>query len=155
MTGLGNNIQTLNAGQYYDTTVNYSGPVFISASSPISVGRFLRTATCNLYYVTNPASLGDPAEAVVAPDEEMFSRLLRFLCKPYSCDFDSAYVQIVTRTADVNSVFLDNINIGAYFAALCAQPALFVCINTCFNRVSYPHFNRPGISFFYLRPRQH
>lgn len=120
-TNAGNNVQTLNAGQYYDTTVDYSNPVFISGSNPISVGRFLRTGQCNNYYITNPTGKGDPAQVMEDATEQMFLDTIAFYVSR-TPDIDSTYIQVVTRAADVNKVFLDNVNIGAFFTTLVPNP---------------------------------
>ncbi len=125
-TASGNNVQTLNAGQYYDTTVYYATPVFISATNPISVGRFLRTGSCNNYYVTNPSGKGDPSEVIVDANEQMFLDTIAFYVSR-TPDIDSTYIQVVTRTADKNSVFLDNVNIGAFFSTLVPNPTYSYC----------------------------
>ncbi len=125
-TNSGNNVQTLNAGQYYDTTVNYSAPVYISATNPISVGRFLRTGSCNNYYVTNPTGKGDPSEVIVDANEQMYLDTIAFYVSR-APDIDSTYIQIVTRTSDKNSVFLDNVNIGAFFSTLIPNPTYSYC----------------------------
>jgi len=120
-TAAGNNVQTLNAGQYYDTTVAYSSPVFINGTNPISVGRFLRTGQCNNYYITNPTGKGDPAEVMEDATEQMFLDTITFYVSR-TPDIDSTYIQVVTRTADVNKIFLDNVNIGAFFNTLVPNP---------------------------------
>ena len=120
-TAAGNNVQTLNAGQYYDTTIAYSSPVFINGSNPISVGRFLRTGTCNNYYVTNPTDKGDPAQVMVDANEQMFLDTISFYVSR-TPDIDSTYIQVVTRTADKNTIWLDGVNIGAFFNTLVPNP---------------------------------
>lgn len=120
-TNSGNNVQTLNAGQYYDTTVNYATPVYINASNPITVGRFMRTGSCNNYYISNPTNKGDPAMVVEDANEQMFLDTITFYVS-LTPDIDSTYIQIVTRNADKNTVFLDGVNIGAFFYTLIPNP---------------------------------
>lgn len=120
-TNSGNNIQTLNAGQYYDTTVNYATPVYINSTNPVSVGRFMRTGTCNDYYITNPSQKGDPAMVIEDANEQMFLDSIVFYVSR-TPDIDSTYIQVVTRTADKNTVFLDGVNIGAFFTTLVPNP---------------------------------
>jgi|GEM_PF-1633960 len=120
-TGGGPNTVTLNAGQYYDTTVNYASPVFINGTSPIEVGRFLRTGGCNNYYINNPTGKGDPSQINMESNEQMLLDTISFYFSR-TPDIDSSYVQVVTRTADRNTVFLDNANIGAYFNVLGPNP---------------------------------
>ncbi len=125
-TNAGNNVQVLNAGQYYDTTVDYANPVFINGSNPISVGRFLRTGSCNNYYITNPTGKGDPSEVIVDANEQMYLDTIAFYVSR-TPDIDSTYIQIVTRTTDKNTVFLDNVNIGAFFTTLIPNPTYSYC----------------------------
>ena len=121
-TNSGSNIQTLNAGQYYDTAINYASPVYINGTKPISVGRFLNTGTCNEYYITNPTGKGDPSQVMEDANEQMFLDSTSFYVSR-TPDIDSTYVQIVTRTPDMGNVFLDHINIGSYFNVLIPNPA--------------------------------
>lgn len=121
-TNAGNNIQTLNAGQYYDTAIDDSAPVYISATNPITVGRFLKTGACNSYYITNPTGKGDPSEVIEDATNQMFLDSITFYVSR-TPDIDSTYIQIVTRTADENTIFLDGVNIGAFFKTLIPNPA--------------------------------
>ncbi len=125
-TNSGTNVQTLNAGQYYDTSVIYDTPVYINANKPVSVGRFLQSGECNFYYTTNPTGKGDPSEVIVDANEQMFLDTISFYVSR-TPDVDSTYIQIVTRTADKNSVFLDNVNIGAFFSTLIPNPVYSYC----------------------------
>ncbi len=121
-TGSGPNAVTLNAGQYYDTTINYASPVYISGTNPISVGRFLRTGSCNNYYIFNPTGKGDPSQVMEDACEQMFLDSTSFYVSR-TPDIDSIYVQIVTRTPDMGGVFLDHVNIASYFNVLGPNPA--------------------------------
>ncbi len=120
-TGLGLNIQTLNAGQFYDTTVLYATPVYISATNPISVGRYMRTDACNNYYVNNPGGIGDPAEVILNSNSQMYLDSIAFYVS-HTPDIDSTYIGIVTRTADRNAIYLDGVDVGALFNVLGPNP---------------------------------
>lgn len=121
VTNFGSNIQTLNAGQYYDTAINYAAPVYISATNPVIVGRFMQTGSCNEYYVNNPTGKGDPAQVAEDATNQMFLDSITFYVSR-TPDIDSTYIQIVTRTADKNTIFLDGVNIGAFFTTLIPNP---------------------------------
>lgn len=121
VTNTGTNSQTINAGQYYDTTVNYASPVYINSTNPITVGRFMRTGFCNNYYITNPTQKGDPSEVIIDANEQMYLDTIVFYVSR-TPDIDSTYIQVVTRTQDKNSVFLDNVNIGSFFNVLIPNP---------------------------------
>jgi len=121
-TGSGSYVKTLNAGQYYDTTVNYSSPVYINANNPISVGRIMRTGPCNDYY-NQTTNIGDPAQVMVDANEQMSLDSITFYVTRFpTTDIDSTYLQLVTRTVDVHSVYLDNINLSGSFNVLAANP---------------------------------
>jgi gliding motility-associated-like protein len=122
VTNAGTNSITLNAGKYYDTSVNYSTPIYISATNPISVGRFMRTGDCNDYYGITPGSRGDPAEIIESAVEQMHLDSITFYVST-TPDMDSNYISIVTRTPDINTVMLDGTNIGSSFTALAANNA--------------------------------
>ena len=109
----GNLAATLNAGQYYDTIVTPSSPFFITANNPISVGRILQTAQCN----NNPLGLGDPDLILVDANEQMLLDSVPFYAA-IANGIDSNYIQIVTRSPDINTVFLDGQNIGSSFIPL-------------------------------------
>jgi len=120
-TNFGPNIHTLNAGQYYDTAVDDSAPVYISATNPITVGRFLQTGSCNSYYITNPTGKGDPSEVIEDATNQMYLDSITFYVSR-TPDMDSTYIQVVTRTVDKNTIFLDGVNIGAFFKTLIPKP---------------------------------
>ena len=106
-------VTMLQAGKYFDTTVTSSTPDFISADNPISVGRYLKTSGCN----NDLDGLGDPSLIIVDANEQMFLDSATFYATNNS-GIDSNYIQIITRTADVNTVLLDGVNVGPDFIIL-------------------------------------
>jgi gliding motility-associated-like protein len=121
-TGSGTNVINLNAGQHYDTAINYTSPVYISSNNPISVAKFLRTAgssgSCNMYYGSNPNQIGDPSEVMVDAIEQMHLDSVAFTADSLPDQRDSAYLEVITRTVDTNTVTLDGGHIGGIFATL-------------------------------------
>ncbi len=116
----GNLAATLNAGQYYDSIVKPSSPFFITASNPISVGRILQTSLCNNSTMLDPNGgypLGDPDLILVDANEQMLLNSVTFYATTIN-GIDTNFVQIVTRSSDINTVFLDGQNIGSSFIPL-------------------------------------
>ncbi len=119
----GTQVATLNAGQSYEQTIITAS--LITASQPVSVARYLKGAGCVANPVDDPnsvQSLGDPAMVVIDANEQMFLDTITFYA-PAVQDIDSSYLQIVTRTADINTIYLDAVNMGSRFTTLAANTA--------------------------------
>jgi gliding motility-associated-like protein len=116
----GTNTINLSAGHHYDTSVIYSSPVYITSNNPVSVARFLRTGdagggTCNNYMGTNPNLMGDPSEVMVQSNQQMMLDSISFVIDSLPDMDDTGFVEIITRTPDVNTVTFDGTNIGSDF----------------------------------------
>jgi len=116
-TGSYTSTQSLSAGQYFDTAIVSSLPVFISATNPISVGRVLVTQLCNQ---TSP-SLGDPSFTMVDANEQMLLNSITFYTST-APDIDTNYLQVITLTANTGTIFFDGQNIGSLFTPVGVGP---------------------------------
>jgi len=114
----GATVATLNAGQYYDQYM--STPSYVSANNPINCVRLLLTeggtGGCN-----GSNTLGDPDMIIVQPNEQMYMDSITFYANTIN-GMTNNWVEVVTRTSDVNNVFLDGTNIGSDFAPLAQGP---------------------------------
>ena len=94
-------VATINAGQFYQdnitTHMNYT------SNKPIALAHFLVTGAsgCTSYINT------DPSMIMCNATEQMFLDSISFFAVDTSA-IDSHYVHIITRTADIGTVYLDN-----------------------------------------------
>lgn len=118
----GTQVATLNAGQFYEQSI--INPSSISANLPISVARYLKCGNCVANPITSPSNIqkmSDPAMVIINANEQMYLDTITFYASP-NFEIDSNYVQVITRTADVNTIFLDGNNMGANFLVIAANP---------------------------------
>ncbi len=118
----GTQVATLNAGQFYEQSITSASS--ISANLPISVTRYLKCGNCVANPITSPSNIqkmSDPAMVIINANEQMYLDTITFYASS-NFEMDSNYVQVITRTADVNTIFLDGNNMGANFLTLAASP---------------------------------
>ena len=118
----GTQVATLNAGQFYEQSI--INPSSISANLPISVARYLKCGNCVANPITSPSNIqkmSDPAMVIINANEQMYLDTITFYASP-NFEIDTNYVQVITRTADVNTIFLDGNNMGANFLVIATNP---------------------------------
>ena len=99
---------SLNAGEFVE--FNRNQPGFINSNKPIAVAQYMVGSGCNGY------DLGDPAMLVLNSVEQIRDTVTLF--NSSFQNIDENYLNIVTRTADVDHLFLDGVLVGASFQPL-------------------------------------
>jgi len=101
----------LNAGQFHQ--FNTGTPSFVSASSPVEVAQFSRGSDCD-----NTAS--DPFMIMLSPVEQVL-QYVTFNAFT-SAVISNYYLNVVTKTANVNRFTIDGANVNAQFNVVAANP---------------------------------
>lgn len=90
------NTKSLNAGEYFDTI--FTTASFFSADKPIALAEYARSGSCD-------GVTGDPFEIVLNPIEQTVTNVLLYSTNHSS--ITGEYINIVMKTADVNTFTLD------------------------------------------------
>jgi gliding motility-associated-like protein len=105
--------QGLNAGQTAEWRL--SGPTYIESNKPISVAQFSEGMQAD------GVDEADPFMVMISPVEQTIDRIV--FNSFTSSVINSYYVNIVTKTANINLVTLDGAAIGAQFIPVPAYPS--------------------------------
>lgn len=95
-------VANLSSGQFYDDTLTYAAEY--RSNKPIAVAQFLITG--QLGCSPNPQT--DPSMIVLNSNEQMFLDSITFFAVDTN-QLDTHYVNILTRTTDTATIFLDGI----------------------------------------------
>ncbi len=108
---------TLNKGETYQFFISASSPsCYITSSRPCAVNLYQTTS----FYDNSP--LGDPSMVWIAPVEQQIKKITFSTFSAQS--ITEHYVNIITHTETVNSIQLDNLNVGNQFTPLNGNPEL-------------------------------
>ena len=85
----------------------------IESNKPIAVGQFSRTSTCD-------NQSGDPFFVVLSPNEQLLQKVT--YNAPEIATVDEYFLDIITKTATVNTMVLDGTDIGTQFSIVPSKP---------------------------------
>jgi gliding motility-associated-like protein len=108
----GNLVNTLMKGGYLFLK-ELDGVNAISGSKPISVAQFSRSQACD-------NTRGDPFVILINPNQQVLKKITFFA--PSIATIENYNLSIVTKTSDVATVVLDNLNISYFFYEVPGNP---------------------------------